>query len=443
MTLKLKCLGAGYEVGRSGFLLTGTNKILFDYGLKLSPKFEAAEEIINEDGEATMSSEDVELPIAIKEYLDAIILSHAHLDHSGSIPSLFKTDTPNLFLTEATLDLSNLLWADTLKIAKFDKKSPPFEKGHIFEANKSAFYLDYRNTVEITDNAKLTFYDAGHIIGSAISVIEMDGKKIMYTGDYRFSESQLFAGCDKKLPKVDILISESTYGSEKHKDRKLVEKAVIKDVEDTLKRGGTAIIASFAIERCQELIALLYNYKIKVPIYVDGMGVKATKIFLDYKDYFKDYNNFRKATDAVKYVTKQDRKKIVDGGKPSVIITTAGMLEGGPIMHYIKELGDNPKNSIILSGYQVEGTNGDRLVKTGKMYIDGEIYQPRAPIKKHSLSGHPGEDELLAIVKIVSPKKVVCIHGDPINIINFQKKLKELGISAVAPKVGETISLDV
>jgi putative mRNA 3-end processing factor len=443
MTLKLKCLGAGYEVGRSGFLLMGTNKILLDYGLKLNPKWEAAEEEVNEDGEAIMSSEDVEQPIAVKEYLDAIILSHAHLDHSGSIPSLFKTDTPNLFLTEATLDLSNLLWADTLKIANFDKKEAPFEKGHIFEANKSAFYLDYRNTVEITDNAKLTFYDAGHIIGSAISVVEMDGKKIMYTGDYRFSESQLFAGCDKKLPKVDVLISESTYGSEKHKDRKQIEKAVIKDIEDTLKRGGTAIVASFAIERCQELIALLYNYKIKVPIYVDGMGVKATKIFLDYKDYFKDYNNFRKATDAVKFVTKKDRKKIVDGGKPSVIITTAGMLEGGPIMHYIKELGDNPKNSIILSGYQVEGTNGDRLVKTGKMYIDGEIYQPRAPIKKHSLSGHPGEDELLAIVKIVSPKKVICIHGDPINIINFQKKLKELGIPAIAPKVGETISLDV
>jgi len=444
MTLKLKCLGAGFEVGRSGFLLMGSDNILFDYGLKLSPKFEAAEEIINEteDGKTDIKSEDVEYPILVKDYLDAVILSHAHLDHSGAIPSLFKNDTPNLFLTEATLDLSNLLWADTLKIAKFDKKEAPFTKEHIFEANKSAFYVNYNNTIEITDNTKITFYDAGHIIGSAITVLEMDNKKIMYTGDYRFSSSQLFAGCNKKLPIVDILISESTYGSENHKNRKQIEKDMIKDIEDTLRRGGSAIIAAFAIERAQELIALLYNYKIKVPIYVDGMGIKATKIFLDYKDYFRDYNNFRKATDNVKYVTKNDRKKIVDGGKPSIIITTAGMLEGGPIMHYIKELGDNPKNSIILSGYQVEGTNGDRLVKTGKLYIDGEIYQPRAIVKKHSLSGHPGNDELLEIVKIVKPKKVICVHGDPTSISNFQKQLTKLGYPNIAPKVGETISLD-
>jgi putative mRNA 3-end processing factor len=434
--MKLKCLGAGNEVGRSGFLLYGSDKILFDYGLKLNPKY------LNEKSEKVDFEGNVEEPIKITEYLDAVILSHAHLDHSGDIPSLYKKYNPNLFLTQATLDLSSLLWKDTLKIAKYEQKTPPFEKEDMYAAQDSAFFLKLNKPTEITKNSKLTFYDAGHITGSVISVIEMDGKKIMYTGDFRAEESSLFAGYDRNIPEVDYLIIESTYGSENHIPRKKIEEGLIKEIQDTLKKKGMVMLSSFAIERSQELISLMHKYKIKAPIYVDGMGVKATDIFLNYPEFFKDYKDFKKSIKDVVFIRNSKiRKNLLRETTPSIIITTAGMLEGGPILLYLKEFGDDPKNKLITTGYQVDGTNGSRLKETGKLFIDGDLYQPRCEIKHASFSGHPGRDELIKFVKKVKPKKVVCVHGDPSSIVDFRKTLEKDGFETIAPMTGEIIDL--
>lgn len=434
--MQLKCLGAGHEVGRSGFLIIGKDKILFDYGLKLNPKY------LSEKTEKVDFEGNIDEPIKIKEFIDAIILSHAHLDHSGDIPSLFKKFDPNLFLTQATLDLSTLLWKDTLKIAKYEQKIPPFEKEHIYLAQDNAFFLKNRETIEISKNSKLTFYDAGHIAGSVISVVETEGKKIMYTGDFRASESSMFPGYDKDLPEVDYLIIESTYGVETHTPRKKLEQKLINEIEKTLQNKGKVILASFAIERAQELITLLYKYKVKAPIYVDGMGIKATKIFLEYPEYFKDFKEFKRATRNVSFVLNyRQRKDILRDSKPCVIITTAGMLEGGPILLYLKEFGDFEGNKLIMTGYQVKDTNGHRLLSTGKLYIDRELYEPKCEIKQISFSGHADKDELLEFINLVNPKKVICIHGDSEVIEEFQKTLKKEGIESIAPRTGETIEL--
>lgn len=434
--MKLKCLGAGHEVGRSGFLLIGSDKILFDYGLKLNPRY------LNEKSDKVDFEGNIEEPIKITEYIDAVILSHAHLDHSGYIPSIYKKYNPNLFLTQATLDLSYLLWKDTLKIAKFDKRIPPYDKEEISATTDNAFYLKLRETIEISKHSKLTLYDAGHIAGSSISVVEMDDKKIMYTGDFRSAESSLFAGYDKDLPKVDYLIIESTYGSQEHIPRKKIEEELILEINNTLKKKGKVILASFAIERTQELISLLNNYKVKAPIFVDGMGVKATEIFLEFPEYFKDYKEFRKAVKNVVLINNHKiRKEILQDSKPAIIITTAGMLEGGPILLYIKEFGEDQNNKIIMTGYQVENTNGYRLKTTGKLYIDGDLFTPRCEVKHISLSGHPDKNELLKFVDLVSPKKVVCIHGDTGSIVQFQKALEEKGYKTEAPRTGEIIEL--
>lgn len=434
--MKLKCLGAGHEVGRSGFLLLGKDKILFDYGVKLNPKY------LSEKTEKIDFEGNIDLPIKIKDFIDAVILSHAHLDHSGDIPSLYKKHNPNLFLTQATLDLSTLLWKDTLKIAKFEKKIPPFSKEDIYSAQENAFFLNFRETFEISKNSKLTFYDAGHITGSTIAVVETEGKKIMYTGDFRGSESSMFSEYDKNLPEVDYLIIESTYGYKEHLPRKKIEKKLIMEIENTLENKGKVILASFAIERTQELIDILYKYKVRAPIYVDGMGIKATNIFLQYPEYFKNYNDFKKATKNVSFILNhQLRKEISRKDKPCIIITTAGMLEGGPVLFYLKEFGQDNKNKLIMTGYQVKDTNGHRLINTGKLYIDRELYEPKCEVKHISFSGHADKNELYKFIDIVKPKKIICIHGDSEVIEIFQKELKQKGYKTEAPRTGETIEL--
>ncbi|MDD3975918.1 MAG: MBL fold metallo-hydrolase RNA specificity domain-containing protein [Candidatus ainarchaeum sp.] len=440
--MKLKCLGAGQEVGRSGILIkTDNENILFDYGLKLHPKFKNQKNK-NLSEKYKIEEEYTEEPLKIKEHLDAVILSHAHLDHSGDIPSLYKKGDPNLFLTEATLELSNLLWLDTLKIAKYDDKEPPFNKDEIKFANKAAFYLNLRETIEISKYSRLTFYDAGHISGSVISILETEGKKIMYTGDIRSEKSTLFKGFDRNLPQVDILITESTYGNKNHKSRENLEKELISEIKETIENGHKVILAAFAIERTQELIALLDKYKINAPIYVDGMGIKASRIFADHKEYLNDLKSFKKALDRTELITNhRTRKDILRTPEPAIIITTAGMLEGGPVMLYLKEFGNNKDNKLILTGYQVDGTNGDRLLKTGKLYIDKELYKINCQIKHVSISAHLDQKELFELIDIVKPKKIICVHGDSKTIEEFRKEINKKKIENIAPKVGDIFDI--
>jgi putative mRNA 3-end processing factor len=262
---KLSFLGACSEVGSSGVLVdTGTEKILMDYGVK-----------VGED--------PIEYPEEVKNKLNSILLTHTHLDHSGAIPYLYhqKQKCP-LIGQEITLPFSRMLWKDSLKIAKMEGKKIRFTGHDVRRAVKKFRAIDYRTPFRI-GKSRVTAYDAGHIPGSCMFLVENGEKKILYTGDFNTDGTRLLAGCDWDIPTPDILVTEATYAGKEHPNRQNEERNFIQMVNDTLANDGIAVVACFAIARSQEVMLILDNYGIKVPVYVEGMARQATDIINDYR----------------------------------------------------------------------------------------------------------------------------------------------------------------
>jgi putative mRNA 3-end processing factor len=422
---KIKVLGAGQEVGRSGFLVKHKeSNVLLDYGLKLDPA-------------------GTQFPLEPKENVQSIVLSHAHLDHSGMIPANFKHSNPLVYMTAPTLEIANILWEDSLKIARYDGVDPPFSPENIKQAHKRIQLISYKQEAQIAPNINLQMYDAGHILGSALSRLEFDdGKSLLYTGDYNFEETRLHKGADVEFDDINYLMVESTYGDRDHLPREEVEKNFVARIKKTIDRGGSVIIPAFAVGRSQEILDILNEYKVNdVPIYLDGMGQKVANIYLRYPGYYKNPFILRESMGKAKWVRNQNmRKKIVK--EQCIIVTTAGMLEGGPAMYYIKKLANDEKNSILLTGFQVDETKGSILLKTGKIEIDGDVYEPKGHVEKFDFSAHIGQKYLLRTISLWNPEKVVCVHGDAKIIETFKQTIEEkLGIKALAPKIGDQIDL--
>ncbi len=418
---KLTALGASQEVGRSSFLLDVGEKILLDRGVKLG-------------------KDEVEYPLPVKTNLDAVVISHAHLDHSGALPELFNKSNSFVYMTMPTLELSRILWFDSIKIAKAEGLLPKFSKNEIALAEKYTFALPYRKKINLSESTSIELFDAGHILGSSMIKVNSEQKSVVYSGDFKIQETKMFKGADKKIGKADILISESTYGDRNHGDRKELERQFIEEVKETLDKGGFAIIPAFAVGRSQELIDILYEGKVNADIFFDGMGQKVARTTLEFPENLKNPKALGKALHAANWVKKGKRNPVIQ--KPSVIVTSAGMLEGGPIMWYLKKLYKDKKSKIFLTGYQVEGTNGRTLLEKGVMNLDGELIKVQNQVKQFDFSAHASQDELIELAKIIEPELVVCVHGDKKVIDVFQKRLKNEGFNSVAPKLGQEIKLD-
>ncbi|MDO8647341.1 MAG: MBL fold metallo-hydrolase [Candidatus Diapherotrites archaeon] len=420
--LKFKCLGAGREVGRSSLLLDFGDRVLLDDGVKLTP-------------------EGVEYPLKPETNLDAVVISHAHLDHSGNLPSLFLDNHALSFMTSPTLEISKLLWFDSLKIAGLEGFDSGYSKPEIQKTERFAFELGYKKHVNITEKTAMEFYDAGHIVGSALTKLYLpNGKTLLYTGDFNAAETRLHHKADLKCGKVDYLIMESTYGDRNHPPRKETEKAFAESVIDTLDRGGHALVSAFAVGRSQELIDVLEEYKLNVPVYLDGMGQKAAKIMLNNPSYFKNPKFLKRALMKAHWVKgEQMRKKALK--EPCVIVTTSGMLQGGPIQYYIKKLYDDSDSKIFLTGFQVEKTPGRILMDTGKIDIDGSLVDVKMKVEKYDFSAHSDHDSLMYAVDKLSPEKIVLVHGDSQVIDVFKQELHGKGFDVVAPRTGEELTL--
>ncbi|MFH1586678.1 MAG: MBL fold metallo-hydrolase [Candidatus Diapherotrites archaeon] len=419
--VKVKFLGAAREVGRSCFLVDSGDKIMLDNGVKLTPG-------------------NPEYPLPVDTNLNAAIVSHAHLDHSGNIPHLFATANCLTYMTPPTLDLAKMLWFDTLKIAGLEGIEPNFTEEEIKKTEKHTFGINYRKNIDITENSSMEFFDAGHILGSAITKLNLKGKTLVYTGDFKAEETRLHEGADLKLGKVDYLMIESTYGDRNHPDRKESEKIFAEHVQDTIDGGGHALIPAFAVGRSQEIIDILHEYNISANIYFDGMGQKAARTYLKYPKFQKDPAFLKKALDKVIWVKNMSvRKKALK--EPSVIVTTAGMLQGGPVYAYLPELYKDKNSKIMLTGYQVKETPGRILLETGKIALKGNLVTPKMELEKYDFSAHADLDELLDTIKKLSPEKVLCVHGDEEVSQIFVKEIEELGFDATAPKLGEEIEL--
>ncbi len=424
--INLKVLGAGCEVGRSGFLVSyKDSNILLDYGVKLSP-------------------ENSEYPLHPGVKVQSIALSHAHFDHSGMIPAVFKHSNPWVYLTAPTLDLSDILWRDSIKISEREGEEPQYSIENVLDVHRRTQIISYKQDAKIAPNISINMYDAGHILGSALIKVNFDdGKSLLYTGDYKLEETRLHKGSDIDVGHIDYLAVESTYGTRDHPPREQVEAEFARSIKERLDAGGSVIIAAFAIGRAQEIIDILNEHKIHdYPIYLDGMAQKSSNVYKKYPGYFKNPFELRDSLGKTIWVRDHKmREKAVKG--QSILITTAGMLEGGPVLYYLREKINDEKTGLFLTGFQVPGTKGQLLCDTGEIDIEGKLYKPKCQIKKFNFSAHIGKKDLFKSISYWNPQKVICIHGDKSILQSFRDNLKqELGIDAVGPEVGEIVKLE-
>jgi putative mRNA 3-end processing factor len=422
MSIRIRFLGGSQEVGRSAFLIDSGDKILLDYGVKLTPK-------------------GTNYPLSINTNLDAAIISHAHLDHSGNLPHLFAAGKFLSYMTAPTLELAKMLWHDTLHIAGMEGIDATFTRQEILRTERFTFAVNYRRLLDITDTVSLQFFDAGHILGSAMTKLDIGEKSLVYTGDFKDEETRLHNAADlTKIKKCDYLIMESTYGDRDHPPRKELEKKFVNDVQDVIDRGGHALITAFAVGRSQEIADVLSEDGVEADIYLDGMCQKAAKIYLRNPSFLKKPKFLKKALTKINWVRNVQMRKAALK-KPSVIITTSGMLQGGPVYFYLPELYNDKNSKLFLTGYQVAETPGRVLLDTGKINLNGILAELKMQYEKYDFSAHAGKKELLSVAKKLSPEKIFLVHGDESVVKKFKVELKHEGFDVYAPSVDEEISL--
>jgi putative mRNA 3-end processing factor len=412
--LKLEFKGACREVGRSAVLID--DRIMMDYGLK--------------PGEVTQYPVNGARP-------EAVLVSHAHLDHSGAVPNLMDI-TPDVFMTPLTFDLSSMLARDTLRIAERNREIAAYDSTDLSRFVENTHRID--TGVEFhTHGYNAQFYDAGHIPGAAaIRLEDKNEKSVYYTGDINTIDTRLVSGATD-FPDADALIIESTYFGNDHPPRKEIEKAFIDSLMDTLNVGGNVIVPAFAIGRTQEILMLLDAHGIKA--YVDGLGVSAYKIMIKHPDTLRNPTHLRKAfANAIMvYGPKRDKIPL----ESTVIVTTAGMLSGGPVLYYLKKLYRDPKSKILLTGYQVEGTNGRMALDNHVIENDGVIQQLGIKVEQYDFSAHCGDRELKTIVRDFCDRgteHVFTMHGEDTE--GFAEWIRsETGVNVHAPQLGDHFTI--
>lgn len=420
--MKISVLGAGKEVGRSAFLVTCDNtNILLDYGvlLKREPIF----------------------PLHVRpKDINAVVLSHAHLDHSGYIPSLFlssSTDIPVLG-TLPTFELSQLLIEDMIKISGLYL---PFEYLDLINMINHCKSLQYREKHSIGD-VDITLHESGHVIGGASIMMEYQGKRIFYTGDINTRGSKLLRPADLDLPNIDLLIIESTYSQTEQMPREESERRLLDFAYEVVDRGGTLFIPAFSVERAQEIACVLKTHQFKHKVAMDGMALKVNEIMLEHTSYLRDPEIFKKAVLEAEWVHGwQRRKQLVR--EPGVIISPAGMLVGGSAVFYLQEIAKDPKNGVALVSYQGEGTPGRALLDKKMITYDGKMRKCLAEVNRFEFSGHNSRSELFEILdKIKGNPEVLAIHGDGNSCTKFAEEIQDkYGFKAKAPSQGDVIEI--
>ncbi len=412
--MEFRFYGGASEVGRSAILLNDSREIMLDFGMKIDHK--------------------VEFPISTP-HVDAVLLSHAHLDHSGDIPSIYNHEIVPTFGTEPTLKLSELLIKDSMKIARLQHSGQRFHKRQFRTFENHYVGIEYGKPFSFGD-MNIELFDAGHISGSAIFLIESKNRRIVYTGDFKMASQYLHEGA--KAVESDILIIESTYATREHPDRAKLVEEFISRIKAVLDNGGTALVPVFAVGRSQEMLTIFYEHNLIDKVYMDGMARDATSIVLNYPKYIKNSDKLRRAVEQANTIFEhKDRISALE--EPSIVLTTAGMLNGGPVLSYITEL--NESSEIFLTGYQVEGTNGRMLMDKGEIVIKGKRIKIRNKVHYFDFSAHAGRSDLYRFVKESSPQSVICVHGDSNNTSDFSENLKLEGFDSYAPKVGDKIRI--
>lgn len=413
-------LGGAREVGRIGIAVkSAKTQVVLDYGVMLD----------NEPG----------FPMHVPpKDVNALILTHSHLDHSGAIPIFYINDKKPLYTNKLNLELTQLLVQDFIHLSSYYL---PFEYLELKTMMRSNRHLDFGVEEELGD-MKFKLLNAGHTPGSASVLIEAEGKRILYTGDFNTEESKLLSGATMDYGDLDAVITESTYADSDHTERSLLEKQFLEACTEVVELGGTVLVPAFGVGRAQEMACILAANHFEYPIVLDGMAREASRIVMNYKEFLKDPKMFMNAMHSVDWVEGwRDRRKALK--TPSVIISTAGMLKGGPAAFYVSKLGKKANNAVFLVSYQIPGTPGRELMEKGVCTIDGKVRKIKAKYRHFDFSSHCGASKLKeALTKLGGKPKVFVVHGAEGNCELFANWAKtELGLDAVAPRTGETYQI--
>jgi putative mRNA 3-end processing factor len=416
MTLGLRFLGGAREVGRMSVLVeTEKTRILLDYGV--------------------MMGREPGFPMHVApRNVDALVLTHCHLDHSGALPMFFVQDKKPLFATRLTMELTRLLIKDFIHLSGYYL---PFEYLELESMMRSSRFLDYRRKTTV-GNITIELLEAGHVPGSAQVLLEAEGKRVLFTSDFNTSKTRLLPPAEVKYGKLDAMIVETTYADEDHTGRAELEKRFVRSVVEVVEGGGTALVPAFSIGRSQEMACILAAHHFEYPTTIDGMARAANRIMMDNTGFLRDPRLFMDAVHGAVWVEGwRDRRTA--SRKPGVIISPAGMLKGGPAAFYISKLAKKACNAVLLVSYQIPGTPGHELLEGGRIVIDGKVRRIKAQVAHFDFSSHCGASQLREVVENLKiDPTVFAVHGAEGNCEKFaQWTKKKTGLNAVAPKAGE------
>ena len=412
-------LGGGNEVGNVGVVLEDKtkNRLLLDYGIAPTspPKYPK------------------EAP-----FVKNAIITHSHVDHLGMAPWLPANYNTNLHGTELTAEISRMMWNDCYKISSIEKYPLPWDKRDIDIAMDSWITHDF-NDSWIQENWKLTLLNAGHIPGAGMLKVETDNKNILFTGDFDTRNSPLTKGA--KPEDVDILFIEGTYGGRNHADQELELSRFIDNVIRVTDNGGTILIPAFANGRTQDMMMRLHQNCPELDVHIDGMGKRITKLHLEHNQFLRNPSALNDAWNWSKRVSsKSDRKKALEA---DVIISTSGMLQGGPAIWYLNRLRHNMENEIFFTGYQAKDTGGRKLQTKSRLDIFGKEVNIPLNWEKFSFSTHAGHKEITEFVYSCDPQDVIIYHTDPNNSRpHLVEELESNGINTHSPENGHSYIIE-
>jgi putative mRNA 3-end processing factor len=417
--LQVKVLGAAKEVGRSAFQVNCDGvSFLLDYGVELG--------------------KESSYPLQISpQEINAAIITHAHLDHSGNVPSLFVHGSTDVYATPPTFDLSRLLIEDMVRL---EKSKLPFDLSDVTKMMMHSKEIKYREKVT-RGNASFELLESGHVLGGASVLVESQNKRLFYTGDINPRGSRMLREADLDLGEIDLLITESTYSQTDQMPRLEAEEKFIEFAYEVLDRKGILFVPAFSVERSQEIAVVLKNAKFKHKVIMDGMAVKVNEIMLKYPEYLRDAKVFADSVNHAVWVRgEKERRNMLD--EPAVIISPAGMLVGGSAVFYLQNLALDKKNGIALVSYQGERTPGRKLLETGRVNIRGKESKAEAEVRQFEFSGHADRTALFDFIKkIRGNPKVLTVHGDNESCTKFAEEIhQKFGFDAHAPNAGEVIT---
>jgi len=418
--LKIRFLGGCEEVGRSAISVQcGEKSLLLDYGV--------------------MMNHEVGFPVHIPpKEIDAVFLSHAHLDHTGSTPIFYVTGSVPTYGVEPTFRQTELLIKDFINLTGYYL---PFEYLDLQSMMGHCISVPYRKEITV-GNAKISLLNAGHIPGSSQVLIENDGKRLLYTGDFNASQTQLLPSAEQNYEDLDGVIIESTYADQDHPDREEMEKTFINRALETVENGGTVLVPAFGVGRSQEILCVLEAHHFDHPIFVDGMALKANRILADHPESLRDADLFSRAMRRAEWIDQwHDRRRATK--TPCVIVSPAGMLKGGAAIFYMESLSMSRKNAIFLVSFQIPGTPGRILQEKGQFMLRGKMRKVEASVEKFDFSSHCGKGELQQVLSKVNGRaKAFVVHGAEGNCSNLAEwASKEVGLDAQAPKTGQTVEV--